>query len=35
MNTYKENKFEQSKMREKDVVKIVKKIRKCILKNRR
>ena len=35
MNTYKDNGFEESKMREKDIVKIVKKIRKCILKNKR
>lgn len=35
MNTYKGKRFEQNKMREEEIIKIVKKIHKSILKNRR
>ena len=35
MNTYKGKRFEQNKMREEEIIKIVKKIHKRILKNRR
>ena len=35
MNTYKGKRFEQNKMREEEIIKIVKKIRKGIFKNRR
>ena len=35
MNTYKRNEFEQNNMTKERTIKIVKKIRKCIQKNRR